>query len=94
MRKFKGEEKLFGSKSYKRTARDVIDERDGGYGSLHDFQGGRNIKIRWRNDWNGPFEDDMVFLLDIGGRLSDKGNGAKTTIALSKEEVLRWLRYV
>lgn len=92
-RQYKGDEKLFGNDSYKRTSRDVVEERNGGYGDLHDFNHHRKVQIRWRNDWDGPFEDDMIFLLEIGGRKVDVA-GEKITIALSKEELLRWLRYI
>lgn len=88
-RAFKGDDKLFGQDSYKRSAGDVVEERNGGYGRLTDFYRSQDVTMRWEN-WHGPYEDDMLFKLIIGGRKDQR----KTEVVLSKEELLRWLRYV
>lgn len=79
----------FGAEAHKRTALDVQQERDMGYGRLHDFGRGEGVTIHWSN-WGGPYEDDMLFRLDIASR----GDREGVSVVLSKEEMLRWLRWV
>lgn len=87
VRAFKGDDKLFGNDSYKRSPRDVVEEREGGFGRLHDFWHSKDVTMRWEN-WHGPYEDDMLFKLQI------RDNHGSKEVILSKEEILRWLRYV
>lgn len=79
--------KLFGDKAYKRTARDVQEERDMGYGRLHDYWHNTNVHLRWSNE-RGQYEDDQIFIMEV------RGKGQTIKMALSKEEILRFLRYV
>lgn len=80
-------EKLFGEKAYKRNSRDVIEERDAGYGRLGDYWHNHKVEMRWSNE-RGLFEDDRIFTLSISSK------GQKMEVALSAQEFQRFLRWV
>lgn len=81
------ESKLFGEQTHKRTARDVQEERDAGQGRLNDYWHNHSVQMRWSNE-RGQFEDDQIFIMKV------QGKGQTIEVALSKEELLRFLRYV
>lgn len=78
---------LFGENAHKRSARDVKEERDIGYGRLRDRWHNHKVELRWTND-KGELEDDQIFIMKV------QGNDSTHEVALSKEELLRFLRYV
>lgn len=83
--------KPFEGKANKRTVDDTKNERDSGYGRLHDYRDSRKVEIFW--DLNEETRKNQVFALRIGARKSDRP-GHDIEILLDNEELMRFSRWV
>lgn len=70
-------------KPWQRTVNDTKDERDRGWGRLHDH-GGKEKKVVLAWDFNGKATEDQIFKLIVGDK----------TVYLHAEEFMKFLRWV
>lgn len=83
--------KPFDGKASKRTVDDTKNERDSGYGRLHDYKDSRKVEVIW--DLTPETKENQLFSLRIGPRKSDRP-GQDIEILLDNEELLRFTRWV
>lgn len=83
--------KPFEGKAHKRTVDDTKNERDSGYGRLHDYKDARDVEIFW--DLSEEAKENQIFKLRIGARKSDD-SGHDIEILLDNEELVRFTRWV
>lgn len=83
--------KPFEGKAHNRTVDNTKNERDSGYGRLHDYKDSRKVEIFW--DLSEETKDNQIFALRIGSRKSD-APGRDIELLLDNEELMRFSRWI